>query len=86
VAGFLVATGVAVGFLSWFGVRRGQLWAWVGAVAAPGAGPGRGPGRPTIPTTSTTGGHLGPIYAATVVFVAGALAALVGLQEQRTAG
>ncbi|MGH3042520.1 MAG: hypothetical protein ACRDNG_12425 [Gaiellaceae bacterium] len=32
---FIAATGVAVFVLSWFGVRRGLLWAWVGAVAAP---------------------------------------------------
>ena len=31
-------------------------------------------------------GHLGLIYVATVVFVAGALAALVGLLDQRRAG
>jgi hypothetical protein len=35
VAGFVAATGLAVAVLSWFGVRRGHLWAWVGAVAAP---------------------------------------------------
>jgi ABC-type antimicrobial peptide transport system permease subunit len=35
VAGFVAATGLAVAFLSWFGVRQGHLWAWVGAVAAP---------------------------------------------------
>ena len=85
VAGFLVATGVAVGFLAWFGVRRGQLWAWVGAVAAPVLA--LAVGLPAhYPYNLDTAGHLGPIYAATVVFVAGALAALVGLLEQRTAG
>ena len=35
VSGFIAATGVAVLFLVAFGVRRGHLWAWVGAVAAP---------------------------------------------------
>ena len=85
VAGFLAATGLAVGFLAWFGVRRGQLWAWVGAVAAPVlalavALPAH------YPYNLDTAGHLGPIYGATVVFVAGALAALAGLLEQRTAG
>ena len=73
------------GFLAWFGVRRGQLWAWVGAVAAPVlalavALPAH------YPYNLDTAGHLGPIYAATVVFVAGALAALAGLLEQRPAG
>ena len=74
VAGFLAATGLAVGFLAWFGVRRGQLWAWVGAVAAPVlalavALPAH------YPYNLDTAGHLGFIYAATVVFVAGALGA-----------
>ena len=35
VAGFIAATGVAVLFLVAYGVRRGELWAWVGAVIAP---------------------------------------------------
>ncbi len=34
----IAATGLAVLFLSWFGVRRGYVWAWVGAVAAPVVG------------------------------------------------
>jgi hypothetical protein len=85
VAGFLAATGLAVGFLAWFGVRRGRLWAWVGAVAAPVlalavALPAH------YPYNLDTLGHLGLIYLATVIFVAGALAALVGLLGQRTTG
>src|SRR5512132_364955 len=35
VSGFIAATGVAVLFLVIFGVRRGEMWAWVGAVSAP---------------------------------------------------
>ena len=35
VSGFIAATGLAVAFLVWFGVRRGYMWAWVGAFAAP---------------------------------------------------
>jgi len=71
VSGFIAATGVAVVFLSWFGVRRGHLWAWVGAVVAPVlalavALPAHYPyGFDTI-------GHLGLIYLATVIFVVGA--------------
>jgi hypothetical protein len=78
VAGFIAATGVAVLFLVIFGVRRGELWAWVGAVAAPVLGlvvalPAHYPyGLDTI-------GHLGLIYLATIVFVAGALVALRGI-------
>jgi hypothetical protein len=70
VAGFVAATGLAVAVLSWFGVRRGHLWAWVGAVAAPVlalavALPAH------YPYHLDTLGHLGLIYVATVVFVAG---------------
>lgn len=82
VSGFIAATGVAVLFLVAFGVRRGQLWAWVGAVAAPVlalavALPAH------YPNHFDTLGHLGLIYLAVVIFVAGALVALPGLLAQR---
>src|SRR4029450_7788910 len=35
ISGFIAATGLAVLFLVAFGVRRGQGWAWIGAVASP---------------------------------------------------
>jgi hypothetical protein len=82
VAGFVAATGLAVAFLSWFGVRQGHLWAWVGAVAAPVLG--LAVALPAhYPYHLDTLGHLGLIYLATLVFVAGALAALAGLLAQR---
>src|SRR5687767_2170003 len=34
VSGFIASTGLAVLFLVAFGVRRGHMWAWVGAVTA----------------------------------------------------
>jgi hypothetical protein len=63
-AGFVAATGLAVAVLSWFGVRRGYLWAWGGAVAAPVlalavALPAH------YPYHLDTLGHLGLIYLAT---------------------
>lgn len=63
-------------------MRRGYLWAWVGAVAAPVLGlavalPAHYPyGFDTI-------GHLGLIYLATAIFVAGALLSLKALAEAR---
>lgn len=83
VAGFIAATGVAVAFLAWFGVRRGHLWAWVGAVTAPVLGltvalPAH------YPYNFDTLGHLGLIYLATAIFVLGALAALPSLLTQRS--
>jgi hypothetical protein len=78
-SGFLAATGTAVAFLAWFGVRRGHMWAWVGAVTAPVVG--LAVALPAhYPYNFDTAGHLGLIYLATAVFVAGALAALLGLR------
>lgn len=75
ISGFIASTGLAVAALSWFGVRRRYMWAWVAAVAAPVlalavALPAHYPwGFDTI-------GHLGLIYLATAIFVVGALLAL----------
>jgi hypothetical protein len=80
VSGFIASTGLAVAALSWFGVRRGYMWAWTTAVAAPVlalavALPAHYPwGFATI-------GHLGLIYLATAIFVVGALLALKGMRE-----
>jgi len=82
VAGFIAATGLATAALSWYGVRTGLRWAYVTAVATPVLGlavalPAHYPyGLATI-------GHLGLIYLATLVFVAGAAIALKGLIDQR---
>jgi hypothetical protein len=72
ISGFIAATGLAVLFLVAFGVRRGQGWAWIGAVASPVlalaiALPAH------YPNHFDTLGHLGLIYLATLVFVVGAL-------------
>jgi hypothetical protein len=84
VAGFIAATGVAVLFLVAYGVRRRQMWAWVGAVAAPVLGllvalPAH------YPNHFDTLGHLGLIYLATLIFVVGALLSLRGLRGARKA-
>ncbi|CAN5314182.1 hypothetical protein BH20ACT22_BH20ACT22_05700 [soil metagenome] len=78
VSGFIAATGLAVLFLVWFGVRRGYMWSWVGAVSAPVlalaiALPAH------YPNNFDTMGHLGLIYLATVMFVVGALLSLRAL-------
>ena len=78
VSGFIAATGLAVLFLVAYGVRRGELWAWVGAVSAPVLG--LAVALPAhYPYNFDTLGHLGLIYLATAVFVAGALLALRGI-------
>lgn len=75
VAGFIAAAGLATASLAWYGVRRGETWAYVTAVATPVLGlavalPAHYPyGLATI-------GHLGLIYLAVLVFVVGAALAL----------
>jgi hypothetical protein len=82
VSGFIAATGVAVLFMVVYGVRRGQLWAWVGAVAAPVLG--LAVALPAhYPYNFDTLGHLGLIYLAVIIFVAGALYALPGILAHR---
>jgi hypothetical protein len=82
VSGFIAATGVAVFLLCWFGVRRGLLWAWVAAVAEPVLG--LAVALPAhYPWGFDTVGHLGPIYLATAILVAGALLALRPLLDRR---
>jgi hypothetical protein len=81
VSGFIAATGLAVLFLVADGVRRGQLWAWVGAVGAPVLG--LAVALPAhYPNHFDTLGHLGLIYLATVILVAGALLALRAISTQ----
>jgi hypothetical protein len=81
VAGFIAAAGIAVAALAWYGVRRGELWAWVTAVVVPVfalavALPAHYPwGFDTI-------GHLGLIYLDTAIFVIGAALAWLGLRQR----
>jgi hypothetical protein len=82
VSGFIAATGLAVLLLAIYGVRSGQAWAWVAAVAAPVlalaiALPAH------YPWHLDTLGHLGLLYLATLVFVVGALLSGKGLLDAR---
>jgi hypothetical protein len=82
VSGFIAATGVATAALAWFGVRRGELWAYATAVAAPVLG--LAVALPAhYPYNLDTLGHLGLIYLATAVFVVGAVLALRPLLDAR---
>ena len=85
VSGFILATAIAVLFLAVFGVWRGYLWAWIGAVIAPVVGL-----AVAIPAHYPFGfdtlGHLGGIYLATLIFVIGAVIALRPLLEARRRG
>ncbi len=83
ISGFIASTGLAVSALAWFGVRRRQMWAWVTAVAAPVLAL-----AVALPSHYAWGfattGHLGLIYLATTIFVAGAALALKDLRETRS--
>lgn len=75
VAAFIAATGLATASLAWFGVRRGETWAYVTAVAVPVVG--LAVALPAhFPYGLATIGHLGLIYLATAIFVVGAALAL----------
>ena len=82
VSGFIAATGLATASLAWHGVRRGQWWAYLTAVATPVLG--LAVALPAhYPYHLDTLGHLGLIYLATAVFVIGALLALKPLLDAR---
>jgi hypothetical protein len=82
-AGFIASTGLAVLFLVAYGIRRGHMWAWVGAVAAPVLG--LAVALPAhYPNGFDTIAHLGLIYLAVAIFVVGALVALRGLRAAAT--
>ena len=97
--GFIAATGVAVAALSWFGVRRGERWAFNTAVLAPVVALAIALGGSTnmvllllaialpahYPYHFDTFGHLGLIYAATVLFLIGAALAGQSLLEGQRA-
>src|SRR6266542_2193611 len=82
VAGFIAATAIAVIGLAWYGVRAGAWWALITAVISPVVGlavalPGHYMGTFELDWV----GHLGAIYLGTLIFVVGALMALVGLRK-----
>lgn len=81
-AGFIIATGIAVTALSWYGVRSGQLWAWATAIAAAVVGLAIAlPMHYANLFTHDWVTHLGPIYLATIVFVVGAGLAYRGVRS-----
>ncbi|WP_227352644.1 hypothetical protein [Haladaptatus salinisoli] len=80
-AAFIISTGIAVTALSWYGVRQRLTWAWATAVVV--AVTGLALALPMHYTADAFAHdwvtHLGPIYAATVVFVVGVVMAYRGL-------
>ena len=85
VSGFIAATGLATAALAWFGVRRGETWAYVTAVLTPVLG--LAVALPAhYPLGLATIGHLGLIYLATAIFLVGAALALKALLAARRGG
>lgn len=81
-AAFIVSIGFAVATLSWYGVRRGQLWAWITAVVAPVIALALAlPMHYTGDFHYHWETHLAPIYVATIVMVIGAVLAFQALRE-----
>ena len=81
-AGFIAATAIAAGCMAWYGVRNGLWWAWITGVIVPVVGlvvalPLHFMGHFNYDWVS----HLGPIYVGTIIYVAGALVALIGLGQ-----
>lgn len=81
-AAFIIATGIAIAALAWYGVRSGQLWAWTTAIIAAVVGLGIAlPMHYADLFTHNWVVHLGPIYLATIVFVLGAGLAYQGVRS-----
>jgi hypothetical protein len=81
-AGFIAATAIAAGGLAWYGVRNGLWWAWIVGVITPVVGlavalPLHYMGHFTYNWVS----HLGAIYVGTIIYVVGAVVALIGLTQ-----
>jgi hypothetical protein len=81
-AGFAAGTAIAAGGLAWYGVRNGLWWAWVLGVIVPVVSlamalPLHYMGYFNYNWLS----HLGPIYIGTIIYVVGAVVALIGLSK-----
>ncbi|MDR6509089.1 hypothetical protein [Arthrobacter oryzae] len=80
--GFIAATGLAIAGLSWYGVRRGERWAFTTAIIVPVVGLAVAvPAH--YPWGLATLWHLGPVYVAGLIFLAGVVAAGSGLRSPR---
>ncbi|MDV8148039.1 hypothetical protein [Arthrobacter sp. B10-11] len=81
-SGFIAATGLAIAGLSWFGVRRGNRWAFATAVVVPVVG--LAVALPAhYPWGLATLGHLGPVYLTVLIFLVGSVAAYSGMRSVR---
>ncbi|WP_426226444.1 hypothetical protein [Pseudarthrobacter sp. DSP2-3-2b1] len=82
-SGFIAATGLGIAGLSWYGVRRGERWAFgtavtVAVVALAVSVPAH------YPWGLATLGHLGPVYVAVAIFLAGVAVAYSAMRSPGT--
>lgn len=86
VAGLMGAAGIAMVVLAWYGIRRGQRWAWATAIAIPTVFLAH-----SLPVHQTAGfsfdaiAHLGPGLVWVPALVVGALLAYRGLRADEQA-
>ena len=81
-AGFIAATAIAVGGLAWYGVRNGLWWAWITGLVAPVVALAVAlPMHYMVHFNYDWVSHLGPIYVGTIIYVVGAVLALMGLSQ-----
>jgi hypothetical protein len=80
VSGFIIALGVAVIALAWYGIRRGERWALLTAFLSPVIGVGVAVPL-HFPYGIGTIGHLGLIYLDALILLVGTVLAYIGLAK-----
>ncbi len=80
-AGLMVAVGIGMISLAWFGVRRGQWWAWATAIVVPVVFMAHSlPVHQTVHFEFDALLHLGPAALGAPILIAGAVSSYFGLK------
>lgn len=81
VSGFIIALGVVVTALAWYGIRKGERWALMAAFLGPVIAVGVAVPL-HFPYGIATVGHLGLIYLDALILVVGTVLAYAGLRKR----
>jgi hypothetical protein len=81
VSGFIMALGVVVIALAWYGIRKGERWALLTAFLGPVIAVGVAVPL-HLPYGIATIGHLGLIYLDALILLVGTMLAYIGLPER----
>ena len=81
VSGFIIALGVSVIALAWYGIRKGERWALLMAFVGPLIAVSIAVPL-HFPYGIGTIGHLGPIYLDALILVVGTVLAFAGLRKR----